>query len=921
MKKSFLLSLAVGVLVVMVAACDKAAVHVEKDGPIAANDDDAIIQNDDLAEDDLLMPEEDTVADVDHGTAVPVDDDFIPDENSCYDDTDAGVAVPVDGNATTRLTRQWGGLAFHSDESGGAVAVDVNGNIFVTGSTDGLLDCIKSAGGEDIFLTKMSVAGTVLWTRQWGTEADDAGLSVAVDAAGDIYVIGSTRGVLDGDSSAGNDDVFITKWTGEGAKLWTRQWGTAGSDKANAVTVNADGDIILTGVTDGDIFLAKWSAEGQELWSRTWGTEQGDIGNAVTTDANGDIWVTGLTVGDLDGNTNAGGDCDCALTAVSAWCFPCADIFLSQWSTDGVKLRTLLWGASGSNDQGSNVVVDVNGDILLQGLTEGHYEGYANAGGDCGYFDPTAQTHLSQPCSDPFLVKLNADGTELWARQWGTVGDDASGGLAIDAQGAVITGGMTITAWDGNGVELWSKESGVGLPGDIAVSSDGTIILTGSVMPNEDDIRDIFIGIWDGDGTAGWSKTLGGATAFDRGRAVAQDAAGNIFVAGSTAGSLSGNTSEDTSDVFLTKWNNDGTRAWSRQTGSPKYDHGLSVAVDAMGGIFVAGVTAGALDGNTSAGSDDLFLIKWSDDGSKEWTKQWGTSKWDMGLSVAIDKDGNVYITGVTGGALDGNTSAGRSDVFLEKIDNSGVSLWTRQWGTDSSDSGYSVAVDVAGFVYVTGETMGELEGFTNGGSACVQYYSAPHSPTPTKMYVPCTDVFLTKFASDGTMVWTKQWGSEYNDAGRSVAVDSAGNIYVAGATGDYSDGNNIFGDQNMVLTKLGPDGTQVWTKQWGSTAQNGAMGVAISSTEAVLVTGYTYKSLDGALPAAGGDDVFLIKVDGDGTQLWAEQWGSVLDDYGSAVIVGSDGRIFVVGSTDSAFDGNLNMGGTDAFLSIVEEK
>ena len=148
---------------------------------------------------------------------------------------------------------------------------------------------------------------------------------------------------------------------------------------------------------------------------------------------------------------------------------------------------------------------------------------------------------------------------------------------------------------------------------------------------------------------------------------MAVDSTGNIFVAGSTDGRLDGNTNAGSWDIFLTKWNSDGTKAWTRQWGTSSRDYGNSVVIDNSGNIFVVGATGGHLDGNISAGDMDIFVTKWNLDGTKAWSKQWGTDGSDYGNSVAIDDSGNMFITGYSSGDFDGNTNAGFTDIFLTK--------------------------------------------------------------------------------------------------------------------------------------------------------------------------------------------------------------------------------------------------------------
>jgi len=101
-------------------------------------------------------------------------------------------------------------------------------------------------------------------------------------------------------------------------------------------------------------------------------------------------------------------------------------------------------------------------------------------------------------------------------------------------------------------------------------------------------------------------------------------------------------------------------------------DYANGVATDSSGNVYVTGGTKGGLDGNTSAGDTDLFVVKYNSSGTKQWTKQLGTSSNDIAKGVATDSSGNVYVTGITGGALDGS-NAGVKVLFVVKYNSDGV--------------------------------------------------------------------------------------------------------------------------------------------------------------------------------------------------------------------------------------------------------
>ena len=211
---------------------------------------------------------------------------------------------------------------------------------------------------------------------------------------------------------------------------------------------------------------------------------------------------------------------------------------------------------------------------------------------------------------------------------------------------------------------------------------------------------------------------------------VTTDSSGNIYVTGKTGGDLDGNTSSGGNDIILVKYNSSGTKQWTKQLGTTSNDYGYGITTDSSDNIYVSGTTGGGLDGNTDGYSNDIFLIKYNSSGTKQWTKQLGTTNGDYGTGVTTDSSGNIYVTGYTYGDLDGNTSSGNQDIFLVKYDSSGTKQWTKQLGTTSNDQGSGVTTDSSGNIYVTGYTKRGLDGNTSSGNL---------------------DIFLVKYDSSGT--------------------------------------------------------------------------------------------------------------------------------------------------------------------------
>ena len=154
------------------------------------------------------------------------------------------------------------------------------------------------------------------------------------------------------------------------------------------------------------------------------------------------------------------------------------------------------------------------------------------------------------------------------------------------------------------------------------------------------------------------------------------DSSNNIYLTGSTQGGLDGNTNSGKSDIILVKYNSSGVKQWTKQLGTSSHETGYwdPITVDSSNNFYVTGYSYGGLDGNTFfGGGGDIFLVKYNSNGTKQWTRQLGTSEQDLGFGVTVDSSDNIYLTGITSGSLDGNTNSGNSDIFLVKYNSDGV--------------------------------------------------------------------------------------------------------------------------------------------------------------------------------------------------------------------------------------------------------
>lgn len=394
----------------------------------------------------------------------------------------------------------------------------------------------------------------------------------------------------------------------------------------------------------------------------------------------------------------------------------------------------------------------------------------------------------------------------------------------------------------------------------------------------------------------GWTRQFG-TSAVDIPYAVAVDGSDGVVVAGSTAGTLPGQTWAGGRDAFVRRYDAAGNELWTRQFGTYNQEVARGVAVDASGNVVVVGHTSGVFPGQTSLGGDDAFVRMYDASGTELWTRQFGERFTDQARGVAVDASGNVLVVGHTLGPLPlpGQTHAGGRDAFVRMYDAAGTELWTDQFGTIDDDFAEAVSVDASGNVAVVGNTSRSLPGQTS---------------------VGLDDAFVRLYDAAGTELWTDQFGTTEHDVAFAVAMRGGGEVVVAGYTGGTLPGQTSAGRDDAFVRSYDAAGTELWTRQFGSTNNDVVRGMSVDGTGSVVVTGQTLSALPGQM-WTGGYDVFVQSVDAFGSELWTHQFGTMPheNDYGRAVSVDGSGNVVVAGYTDGALPGQTNAGRDDAFV------
>lgn len=295
-----------------------------------------------------------------------------------------------------------------------------------------------------------------------------------------------------------------------------------------------------------------------------------------------------------------------------------------------------------------------------------------------------------------------------------------------------------------------------------------------------------------------------------------------------------------------------------------------------------------------------------------EWAKSFGGTGTDVGSSVCVDANGNVYTTGTFTGTVDFDpgvgvdihTSASQddiwNDIFIQKLDANGNFVWAKTFGNSTDyDKGHSIQVDVYGNVYVTGEFTGTID-------------FDPGAGINTLTSAGGNDIFVLKLDAGGNFVWAKAFaGPVYGDIGKSVTVDNSGNVYIAGTfanTVDFDPSVNVYdltsaGWNDIFVEKLDANGDFVWAKSFAGTSNNEVNSIEIDAFGNVYTIGLFAGTVDFNpsastynLTSAGSYDIFIQKFDASGNFIWAKSFGESYEDKGYSLEIDASGNLYATG-------------------------
>ena len=402
-------------------------------------------------------------------------------------------------------------------------------------------------------------------------------------------------------------------------------------------------------------------------------------------------------------------------------------------------------------------------------------------------------------------------------------GDAKSCNISADCKSGVCKIGVCVEPF------VWGKRFPAA-SGYIALDGAENAVLAGSLLGDTDlgggvlstpsGTSSVLLAKFDDTGKLLWSGKFGDGQKGQYAAGVSVDKAGNGLIIGTFDGTLDftfgaggSMTALGGGDLFIAKHDPLGKHLWSKRFGDATAQSGVAIGTDATGNVYVAGNFQGQIDFGkgvlTSAGGDDVFVAKLDPSGATLWSKRFGDVGDDHVGALAIDKSNNLVIVGGFQGTIDFGkgmlVSAGMDDVFVAKLDTTGVAQWSERYGNSKGNAACDVAFNAAGEVVVG---ISSYDGSLDLGGGPIASGSSG-------------GIFLAKYSGGGAHLWSK--GFDANPSYCRTGIGANDEIVFSGNFSGSLDlgGGPLTGlsqsTYSMFLSKFDSGGKFVWNQAYGN--------------------------------------------------------------------------------------------------------
>lgn len=780
----------------------------------------------------------------------------------------------------------------------GDLKIDNSGNFYITGKS------ILSGGHSDIITAKFNSSGVRQWISKYSgpVSQNDDGTSIVTDNSGNIYVCGNAH------ISSGQYDIVIIKYNQSGVEQWVRSYNGPGNfdDLSSEILFDGSDNVYVGGFTytsssNYDFVILKYSLSGNHQWTRTWNSisNSNDLLKKLSLDPNGNVIAAGSS---YNSSTSY-------------------DYSILKYDQSG----NLLWdkaynGPVSSDDQLTNLKVDLQGNVYVCGRSAGASSGY-----------------------DYATVKFNSAGMQQWVARYNgqSSSEDGATSLDLDAGGNLYVTGHSFSnttffdfatvKYNSSGNELWVRsvngaENFYDKAVDIKIDSAGNSLVTGLSIKASDGTTDIITVKYNSAGNILWQKTYDGPGELDDSPiGIETDKNGSAFVVANSYSYFfrppppehyaNDNGFCGTSDYLILNYSSSGDFVWeTRYDGAGSgVDEATAIAVDSLGNCYVSGFSF------DNTGNFDYATIKYNHTGVPIWVSRYDAAfQTDKATSVATDGSGNSYVTGSSRSASNG------FDMLTIKNNTNGGQFWTARYNgpVNGDDHAVSILTDGSGNVYVAGYSDGTGSGKdyvtvkynSSGSQLWASRYNGPGNShdilssmiidAQGNVYVTgkstgsgtSEDIATIKYNSSGGQVWAIRYNGNLNDTdqAKSMCMDQSGNIFVAGK----SKTSNRF---DMIILKYNNSGVQQWMQSFNGTSNSDdeAVSIVCDNSGSVISSGHTKNT-------GTNSDYTVVKYNSAGSQMWVVKNNGSLnaDDQISASTIDASGNIYVTGFTNDITSG-----------------
>mgnify|MGYP000010455249 FL=1 len=681
-----------------------------------------------------------------------------------------------------------------------SVVCDNNNTIYAVGST------VNTNADRDWLIVKYDANANIVWRKSFSAPGlgPDEAKKILIHPNGNLVVTGY------GNNKSVGNDFWTMMLNPQGDTLWTKLYNSPTSnlyDEPNAMTIDVDGNIIITGESDqdpsaflnNDFLTIKYSATGNLLWAVKYNAaaNDNDRSMSIATDASSNVYVTGRSFNGTDDDVitikyNGSGTQQWIKTfdnggidrPVSIGIDGQSKIYVAMRSDNGADddYRIIQYNAQGT--QTFNVIYDNVGNDRPVDMV-------VNSAGGCIVTGRSDSNPAATINYDVKTIAFSSTGVQQWIASFNGLGnnDDIPTHIHLSADGKVVVTGFTdrdntiainndsfVLQYSSTGSNLISQSfNGTANKDDEGhasfISSNGKVVIVG-FSSDSNNQRDAHLGIYNANSAPQYQHTLSGiGDNSENVRDLVADANGNVYFCGYTV------TKDNNRDFYVGKLNSSGNLLWANDTTGTLFgsdEEANAIAIDASGNIIVSGFLKNA------GTSSDIYVEKYNANGTLLWNFGYDNAihESDRSYAMSTDAAGNIYLAGKK------DTDASwqvNDDINTIKINSNGTLGWAASYTS-------STLLDRAQFIQVTSTNEIIVGGRIQNGVN--------------------DDVIVLKYNSTGNLVWSKTVDVQgANDKLNDLKIDASGNVYLCGQSQISANSN----DYDAFACKINSAGAQAW--------------------------------------------------------------------------------------------------------------